>query len=143
VTRSLPRSAAVYRKTSSPFDFLAVAQLAYPGMLHCCEAPRPSCLLFKDLAAWAEQDWRCLSCDKPIDPWLFGDTRRPARSGRGGVTFAPNLMPVPLTALWCVVIARVGAPETVPGAESKLNGHGRETLAPRTPSKSSIVDGPP
>jgi hypothetical protein len=50
--------------------FLAVAQLAYPGMLRCCEAPRPSCLLFKDLAAWAEQDWRCLSCDQPIDPYL-------------------------------------------------------------------------
>jgi hypothetical protein len=65
-----------YRRTSSPFDFLAVAQLAYPGMLRCCEAPRPSCLLFKDVATWAEQDWRCLSCGAAIDPYL-ADTELP------------------------------------------------------------------
>jgi hypothetical protein len=65
-----------YRKTSNPFDFLAVAQLAYPGMLRCCDAPRPSCLLFKNLAAWAEQDWRCLSCGTVIEPYL-ADTELP------------------------------------------------------------------
>jgi hypothetical protein len=65
-----------YRKTSNPFDFLAVAQLAYPGMLRCCEAPRPSCLLFKNLAAWAEQSWQCLSCGTAIEPYL-ADTELP------------------------------------------------------------------
>jgi hypothetical protein len=65
-----------YRKTSNPFDFLTVAQLAYPGMLRCCEAPRPSCLLFKNLAAWAGQDWRCLSCGAVIEPYL-ADTELP------------------------------------------------------------------
>jgi len=65
-----------YIKTSNPFDFLAVAQLAYPGMLRCCEAPRPSCLLFRNLAAWAEQDWQCLSCGAAIEPYL-ADTELP------------------------------------------------------------------
>jgi len=65
-----------YRKTSSPFDFLTVAQLAYPGILRCCEAPGPSCLLFKNLAAWAEQDWWCLSWGAAIDPYLV-DTGLP------------------------------------------------------------------
>jgi DNA-binding phage protein len=65
-----------YRKTSSPFDFLAVAQLAYPGMMRCCDAPRPSCPLFKNLAAWAEQDWRCLGCGTALDPYL-ADTELP------------------------------------------------------------------
>jgi hypothetical protein len=65
-----------YRRTSDPFDFLAVAQVAYPGMLRCCEAPRPSCLLFKNLAAWAEQSWQCLSCGTAIEPYL-ADTELP------------------------------------------------------------------
>jgi hypothetical protein len=65
-----------YRKTTNPFDFLAVAPLAYPGMLRCCEAPRPSCLLFKDLATWAEQDWRCLTCGTAIESYL-ADTELP------------------------------------------------------------------
>jgi hypothetical protein len=45
-------------------------------MLRCCEVPRPSCLLFKNLAAWAEQGWRCLSCGSAIDPYL-ADTELP------------------------------------------------------------------
>jgi DNA-binding phage protein len=65
-----------YAKTSNPFDFLAVAQLAYPGMLRCCEAPRPSCPLYEDRERWAEQPWRCLSCGAPIDPYL-ADTEQP------------------------------------------------------------------
>ena len=65
-----------YRKTCNPFDFLAVAQLAVPRLLRCCEAPRPSCLLYRDRARWAEQPWRCLSCGAPIDPYL-ADTEQP------------------------------------------------------------------
>lgn len=65
-----------YQKTCNPFDFLAVAQLAYPRLLRCCEAPRPSCLLYRDRATWAEQPWRCLSCSAPIDPYL-SDTEQP------------------------------------------------------------------
>jgi len=53
-----------------PFDFLAVAQVAYPGLLRCCDAPRPSCLLFVDIQQWAEQPWRCLTCGTPIDPFI-------------------------------------------------------------------------
>lgn len=64
-----------YQKTCNPFDFLAVAQLAYPGLLRCCEAPRPSCQLYLDRATWAEQPWRCLSCGARIDPYL-GDTEQ-------------------------------------------------------------------
>lgn len=65
-----------YKKTSHPFDFLAVAQLAYKRMLRCCEAPRPSCPLFADLAQWSEQPWRCLSCGAPVDPCI-ADTDEP------------------------------------------------------------------
>jgi hypothetical protein len=65
-----------YEKTSNPFDFLAVGQLAYPGLLRCCNAPRPSCPLYKDRARWAEQPWRCLSCGAAIDPFL-ADTEQP------------------------------------------------------------------
>ena len=65
-----------YRKTCDPFDFLAVAQLAFPGLLRCCNAPRPSCPLYLDRARWAEQKWRCLSCGTSIDPYL-ADTEQP------------------------------------------------------------------
>jgi hypothetical protein len=65
-----------YDKTSNPFDFLAVGQLAYPGLLRCCTAPRPSCTLYKDRTKWADQPWRCLSCGAPIDPYL-ADTEQP------------------------------------------------------------------
>lgn len=65
-----------YQKTSEPFDFVAVAQLAYPGLVRCCEAPRPSCVRLWDLARWAEQLWRCLSCGAAIDPYL-ADTSEP------------------------------------------------------------------
>jgi hypothetical protein len=44
--------------------------------LRCCEAPRPSCLLFKNLAAWADQSWQCLSCGTAIEPYL-ADTELP------------------------------------------------------------------
>lgn len=53
-----------------PFDFLAVAQVAFPGFLHCCHAPRPSCPLFPDAKRWAEQSWRCLTCDAPVRPYM-------------------------------------------------------------------------
>ena len=59
-----------YASTSNPFDFLAVAQLAYSGMLRCCESPRPSCSLFQELEGWPQQPWQCLSCGAPIDPFL-------------------------------------------------------------------------
>ena len=59
-----------YARTSQPFDFVIVAQLAYPGLVRCCEAPRPSCLRLADLAQWAEQRWRCLGCGAPIEPYL-------------------------------------------------------------------------
>jgi hypothetical protein len=59
-----------YQKTCKPFDFLAVAQLAYPGLLRCCVAPRPSCLLYRDRPRWVHQPWRCLSCGASIDPYL-------------------------------------------------------------------------
>jgi hypothetical protein len=36
-----------YENTSGPFDFLAVGQLAYPGLLRCFNAPRPSCPLYR------------------------------------------------------------------------------------------------
>ena len=65
-----------YEKTSNPFDFLAVGQLAYPGLLRCCKAPRPSCALYIDRARWASQPWRCLSCGAPIDPY-FADAEQP------------------------------------------------------------------
>ncbi len=65
-----------YARTCDPFDFLVVAQLAYPGLLRCCDAPRPSCLLYSDRARWPEQPWRCLSCGAPIDPYL-ADTPQP------------------------------------------------------------------
>ncbi len=58
------------KKTSGPFDFLAVAQAAYPGLLRCCDAPRSACTLFRDPTQWAQQRWRCLSCGHPIDPFL-------------------------------------------------------------------------
>jgi len=53
-----------------PFDFLAVAQVAFPGLLHCCPAPRPSCPLFPESERWAEQRWRCLTCGAPIRPHI-------------------------------------------------------------------------
>lgn len=53
-----------------PFDFLAVAQVAYPGLLRCCNAPRPSCPLFPDANRWTEQAWRCLTCDSPVNSYL-------------------------------------------------------------------------
>ena len=59
-----------YTKTSQPFDFLAVAQLAFPGLLRCCQAPRPSCPVYADRGRWAEQPWRCLSCGASINPYL-------------------------------------------------------------------------
>ncbi len=65
-----------YAKTCDPFDFLAVAQLAYPGLLRCCDAPRPSCLLYADRARWPEQPWRCLGCGASIHPYL-ADTSQP------------------------------------------------------------------
>jgi hypothetical protein len=65
-----------YRKTCSPFDFLAVGELAFHRIVRCCEAPRPSCPLYRDRARWAEQPWRCLSCGASIDPYL-ADTEQP------------------------------------------------------------------
>jgi transcriptional regulator with XRE-family HTH domain len=58
-----------------PFDFLAVAQAAYPGILQCCSAPRPSSPLFANLERWSEQPWRCLSCGSRIDPFI-SDTKQ-------------------------------------------------------------------
>lgn len=51
-----------------PFDFLLVAQVAFPGLLRCCHAPRPSCRLFPESERWAEQRWRCLTCGLPVRP---------------------------------------------------------------------------
>ncbi len=65
-----------YARTCDPFDFLVVAQLAYPGLLRCCDTPRPSCLLYADCTRWPEHHWRCLSCSAPIDPYL-ADTSQP------------------------------------------------------------------
>jgi hypothetical protein len=65
-----------YRATSGPFDFLAVAQLAFPGLLRCCAAPRPSCPLYRHRAQWAEQKRRCLTCGASIDPYL-ADKKEP------------------------------------------------------------------
>jgi hypothetical protein len=65
-----------YTQTSHPFDFPAVTQLAYPRMLRCCDAPRPSCLLFDNLAAWPNQAWQCLGCGAAIEPHL-ADTEVP------------------------------------------------------------------
>jgi hypothetical protein len=65
-----------YEKTSNPFDFLAVAQLTYPKLVRCCNAPRPSCPRYKDHTRWASQRWRCLGCGAPIDPYL-ADTEQP------------------------------------------------------------------
>ncbi|HEV3090594.1 MAG TPA: hypothetical protein VGX91_04020, partial [Candidatus Cybelea sp.] len=65
-----------YVETSGPFDFVSVAQLAYPRLLRCCEAPRPSCVRLFNLAKWAEHPWRCLSCGAVIDPYL-ADTDEP------------------------------------------------------------------
>jgi len=65
-----------YERTSQPFDFVVVAQLAYPGIVRCCEAPRPSCVGLRDLAQWAKHPWRCLSCGAAIDPYL-ADTDEP------------------------------------------------------------------
>ncbi len=59
-----------YRKTCNPFDFVAVAQVGYPGLLRCCDTPRPSCSLFPDIETWATQQWHCLSCGKPLDPFM-------------------------------------------------------------------------
>ena len=59
-----------YRQTCNPFDFLAVGQVLYSGLLRCCEAPRPSCPLYRDRTRWDEQRWRCLSCGTSIDPYL-------------------------------------------------------------------------
>ena len=63
-----------YANTSGvhPYDFLTVAQAAFPGLLRCCQAPRPSCLPFADARRWAEQPWRCLTCDAPINPRIPG-----------------------------------------------------------------------
>jgi len=36
----------------------------------CCEAPRPSCLLYRNRARRAEQRWHCVSCGATIDPHL-------------------------------------------------------------------------
>ena len=44
-----------YTKTSQPFDFLSVAQLVFPGLVRCCDAPRPSCPVSTDRKRWAEQ----------------------------------------------------------------------------------------
>ncbi len=55
-----------------PFDFLAVAGTAYPGLLNCCGAPRPSCPLLSDLRRWKEQQWRCLGCGALINPFIVG-----------------------------------------------------------------------
>jgi hypothetical protein len=65
-----------YARTSQPFDFLVVAQLAYPGLLRCCETPRPSCPLYREVERWPEQPWRCLGCGASIDPYL-ADTSQP------------------------------------------------------------------
>ncbi|HEY2475777.1 MAG TPA: hypothetical protein VGI19_13390 [Candidatus Cybelea sp.] len=65
-----------YRETCNPFDFLAVAQLAFPGLLRCCDAPRPSCSLYVDRGHWGSQRWRCLGCGAPINPYL-ADTEQP------------------------------------------------------------------
>jgi hypothetical protein len=59
-----------YAKTCNPFDFLAVAQIAYPGLLRCCDAPRPSCQLFPNIEQWADQRWQCLKCGAPVDPFM-------------------------------------------------------------------------
>jgi hypothetical protein len=58
-----------YTKTSQPFDFLSVAQLAFPGLVRCCDTPRPSCPVSTDRKRWAEQPWRCLSCGASIAPY--------------------------------------------------------------------------
>jgi len=71
-----------YEETSSPFDFLAVAQLASPALVRCCKAPRPSCPLYKDRARWLEQPWRCLGCGASIDPHLADTSRRSSRRFR-------------------------------------------------------------
>lgn len=58
-----------YRKTCNPFDFLAVAQLAYPGLLRCCQIPRPSCALSRS----PEVGGPALALPQlraPIDPYL-------------------------------------------------------------------------
>ena len=65
-----------YRNTCNPFDFLAVAQVLYSGVLRCCESPRPSCPLYRDRVKWDEQRWRCLSCGVSIHPYL-ADTEQP------------------------------------------------------------------
>lgn len=65
-----------YQRTHRPFDFVTVAHLLYPGMVRCCEAPRPSCVRLLDLAQWAKHDCYCMSCGAPIDPYL-ADTDEP------------------------------------------------------------------
>jgi len=45
---------------------------AYPGLLNCCGASRPSCPLFSDLRRWKEQQWRCLGCGALISPFIVG-----------------------------------------------------------------------
>jgi hypothetical protein len=55
---------------TSPFDFLAVAQLAFPGLLGCCNAPRPSCTIYRDPKRWDSQLWICLSCGTQIEPFM-------------------------------------------------------------------------
>ena len=65
-----------YVKTSNPFDFLTVGQLKFPKLLQCCEAPRPSCPLFREVDRWPDQRWRCLSCGAEINPYL-ADTGEP------------------------------------------------------------------
>ncbi len=66
----------------SPFDFLAVGVMNRSGidlaieeiekLNRCCEAPRPACQLFSNLAQWRKQDWRCLHCST-----LWDFERRP------------------------------------------------------------------
>jgi len=60
-----------------------IAQLAYPGLLRRCEAPRPSCVRLFDFAKWAQHPWRYLSCGAAIDPSpAEAASRSPARDRR-------------------------------------------------------------
>jgi hypothetical protein len=82
LTLSTATLMAHYQATSGPFDFVAVAQFAFPGFGQCCSAPRPSCMLYPDARQWSEQQWRCLSCGAPIDPFIHGTSQCAFKSYR-------------------------------------------------------------
>jgi hypothetical protein len=62
-----------YQRYARPFDFLIVGLISEDRKdviacpKYCCKKPRPSCLLFDDLAQWREQEWRCLGCGAAWD----------------------------------------------------------------------------